>query len=147
MDAQKKSPAALARTLDDGATSALEAMAVFLGTQSGSRATQMTGTGMSGGIAWPAFFTKRYKAVLGAMNSDKALEFLVQAHKDPDLYAAMLVRETSPERVKSQAAKTLNAWLGYAAYETYDEYEDDIEDLKFKLQNFAPVSSFDELTE
>lgn len=105
---EMKSPKALENLIEEGPTTIMQLFATLVGAKSGQR---VAGHGMGSSLVLAGFFAKRARGVLGSVFGDKAQKILVAAHRDPELYAALLVKPTDTAKKQERAARVINAWL------------------------------------
>lgn len=112
---QQKSPAAIAQVFEDGPSHLMELLATLIGVREGHRLGKGTGASQ---MVLSGFLAKRARAALGVLTRDLAEEIMIEAHRNPELYSALLTRVTDPVADQRRAARILNAYLPYVASET-----------------------------
>ena len=103
-----KTPKQLDTLLTEGPSNILQLFATLVGAKSGQH---MAGKGIGSSLVLAQYFSKRARNTLGKIFGDEAQRILTAAHKDPELYAALLTRPTSPVKEQDKAARVINAWL------------------------------------
>lgn len=115
-----KSPKELDKLLTDGPSNIMQLLATMVGVHS---AKHFKPDG-PGALVLAGFFARTARNRLAGLFGDEAQRVLIAAHRDPELYAALLVKPTSPVKEQDKAARVLNAWLygaGEAAVEDAQE--------------------------
>lgn len=118
-----KSGKEIDKLLHDGPSNIMQLLATMVGVHS---AKHFKPSG-PGGLVLAGFFARMARQRLAGIFGDEAQKILVAAHKDPELYAALLVKPTSPVSQQDKAARTINAWLSGPTGASINEIEDDQE--------------------
>lgn len=111
---QERSPESVKELMEDGPSSLMELMTTLMTVQGGSRLGAGTGASQ---MVLSGFMANRARGTLEYLTKDQAADFLVRAHRDPELYQALLTQNTDPVGKQKQAARTINSYLGYAGAE------------------------------
>lgn len=136
---QRKSPEAVKELIEDGPTSVMQLLATLIGVHSGHR----LGKGLQAStMVLSGFMAKRARAILDTLTRDKAVDILIEAHKDPKLYSALLTRVTDPASKKREAARLLNSYLiGLGTEEAVDKGDEGRAEAQRRLRDLRNQAS------
>jgi hypothetical protein len=115
--------------INDTPAAILDLAAKYIGAQQGGR----MGNSMGSSLVMAGAFSSRMRAVLDRLTRNTARQLLIDAHRDPALYRALLTNPTMPAPRQEKAAKTLQAWL-IAVGATQDEQPQSYIDTMPELQ-------------
>lgn len=116
-----KTPKQIDAILSEGPSNIMQLLATLVGAKSGQH---MAGKGIGSSLVLAQYFSKRARRTLGKVFGDEATRILTEAHRNPELYAALLVKPTSPMKEQDKAARVLNAWLYPTGTQMVDGEED-----------------------
>lgn len=111
---QKPSPAAVEKIMTDGPSDILNLATTLAGAKVSSEAVKATGSG-AGSLAVSGFITRYYRRLLNSLTGDRAVQLLIDASRDPELYSSLLLRKSAAPVAHRDAARKLNSWLATVA--------------------------------
>lgn len=111
---QAPSPGAVDKLMNDGPSDVLQLISSIAASKVASEVGDIT-KAKAGQLAFAGFMTRYYRRLLNGLTADRAAALLMEASKNPTLYAALLTKSTAPPRVHAQVNRMLNSWLGTAA--------------------------------
>lgn len=127
---QKPSPEAVAKIMTDGPGDILQLATTLAASKVSSEYVKATGSG-AGSLAVTGFLSRYYRKLLNALTGDRAVQLLIDASRDPELYSALLLRKSAAPVAHRDASRKLNAWLAtVAAPQAADVGTDAIDDLR-----------------
>lgn len=121
---QRPSPEAAAKIMSDGPSDILQLATSLAASKVSREVTKATGAGSS--LVFTGFLSRYYKKLLNSLTGDRAVQLLIDASRDPDLYSALLLRKTARPVAHQQAARRLNAWLATVAAPQATDVGDDL---------------------
>ena len=103
-----RSPDAVKRLIEDGASSVLDLVVTVAAARSGQN---LADAGAGASIVLAGYMAKRARNMLQRITKNRAEQLLVEAATDPALYSALLTRPTAPRARLIESARTLESWL------------------------------------
>lgn len=110
---QKPGPEAAAKIMADGPGDILQLTVALAASKVSHEVTKATGAGSS--LVFTGFLSRYYKKLLNNLTGDRAVQLLIDASRDPELYSSLLLRKTAAPVAHQQASRRLNAWLATVA--------------------------------
>ena len=103
----KKPDVQVARLFEDEVATFANLLSTLVGAKTGARFAQDLGSG----LVLSQFFAANARRLIANLTFDKATQLLQQSVTDPQLYAALLTKDTASLDKKKEAAKIIQSWL------------------------------------
>jgi hypothetical protein len=111
---QKPSPEAVAKIMTDGPGDILQLATTLAASKVSSEIVKATESG-AGSLAVTGFLSRYYRKLLNGLTGDRAVQLLIDASRDPELYSSLLLRKSAAPVAHRDAARKLNAWMATVA--------------------------------
>ncbi len=132
---QKPAPEAVAKIMTDGPGDILQLATTLAASKVSSEIVKATESG-AGSLAVTGFLSRYYRKLLNALTGDRAVQLLIDASRDPELYSALLLRKSAAPVAHRDASRKLNAWLAtVAAPQAADVGADAVEELRREAES------------
>lgn len=103
----KKPDVQVARLFEDEVATVANLIMTLFGAKTGSRFSSDLGSG----LVLSQFFAANARRLLANLTFDKATQLLQQSVTDPQLYAALLTKDTASLDKKKESARIIQSWL------------------------------------
>jgi hypothetical protein len=103
----KKPDVQVARLFEDEVATFANLLSTLVGAKTGARFAQDLGSG----LVLSQFFAANARRLLANLTFDKATQLLQQSVTDPQLYAALLTKDTASLDKKKESARIIQSWL------------------------------------
>ena len=103
----KKPDVQVARLFEDEVATIANLLSTLVGAKTGSRFAQDLGSG----LVLSQFFAANARRLIANLTFDKATQLLQQSVTDPQLYAALLTKDTASLDKKKESARIIQSWL------------------------------------
>jgi hypothetical protein len=103
----KKPDVQVARLFEDEVATFANLLSTLVGAKTGARFAQDLGSG----LVLSQFFAANARRLIANLTFDKATQLLQQSVTDPQLYAALLTKDTASLDKKKESARIIQSWL------------------------------------
>tara|TARA_S200002703_G_scaffold159785_1_gene174692 strand:- start:55 stop:2283 length:2229 start_codon:yes stop_codon:yes gene_type:complete len=103
----KKPDVQVARLFEDEVATFANLLSTLAGAKTGSRFA----TDLGSGLVLSQFFAANARRLIANLTFDKATQLLQQSVTDPQLYAALLTKDTASLDKKKESARIIQSWL------------------------------------
>ena len=103
----KKPDVQVARLFEDEVATFANLLSTLAGARTGAR----FGTDLGSGLVLSQFFAANARRLIANLTFDKATQLLQQSVTDPQLYAALLTKDTASLDKKKESARIIQSWL------------------------------------